>query len=199
MPSDLTCNAWSGAINTLALWRAGVYGVIASMENGSRFTSKMPKFPPGDPNYRIIRRVPSRYLHYYFYLRDPVIGPLAMCVGTYLPFQTTYYLNGHNFIEIELRRQGVAFRKDDNAFLSTSDPQALQAAADKLTAATIEKRLNYWSWLLCPKFPAKDRKALPLDRQYSINQIEYWRNFIFNRHFPIHKIFEQSCVPPHRQ
>jgi hypothetical protein len=39
-------------------------------------------FPTEDPNYRIIRRVRSRYLHYYFYLRDPVIGPLAMCIGT---------------------------------------------------------------------------------------------------------------------
>ena len=116
-----------------------------------------------------------------------------MCVGTYLPFQTTYYLNGHNFMEIELRCQGVAFRKDDNAFLATADPKALQAAADKLSAATIEKRLNYWSWLLGPKFSEKDRKAVNLDRKYSINQIEYCRNFVFKRHFPIHKIFEQSC------
>jgi len=171
----------------------GVYCIFTSMEMGSTFTSKMPQFPTEDPNYRIIRRVPSRFLHYYFYIRDPVIGPLAMCVGTYLPFQTTYYLNGHNFMEIELLRQGVAFRKDDNAFLATADPKALQAAADKLSAATIEKRLNYWSWLLGPKFSEKDRKAVNLDRKYSINQIEYCRNFIFKRHFPIHKIFEQSC------
>jgi hypothetical protein len=171
----------------------GVYGIFTSMEMGSTFTSKMPKFPTDDPNYRIIRRVPSRYLHYYFYIRDPAIGPLAMCVGTYLPFQTTYYLNGHNFIEIELRRQGVAFRKDDNAFLSTADPQALQAAADKLSAATIEKRLTYWTWPLGPKFSDKDRKTVSLERKYSINQIEYCRNFIFKRHFPIHKIFEHSC------
>ncbi len=134
----------------------GVYCIFTSMEMGSTFTSKMPNYPTDDPDYRIIRRVPSpcsgiaeprRYrrlvpgvgeLHYYFYIRDPVIGPLAMCVGTFLPFQTTYYLNGHNFIEIELRRQGLAFRKDDNAFLSTSDPQALQAAADKLSADLIE-------------------------------------------------------------
>jgi hypothetical protein len=132
-------------------------------------------------------------LHYYFYIRDPVIGPLAMCVGTYLPFQTTYYLNGHNFMEIELRRQGVAFRKDDNAFLAAANPKALQAAADKLSASLIEKRLNYWSWLLAPKFSEKDRKAVNLRRDYSINQIEYCRNFIFQRNFPIHKIFERSC------
>jgi hypothetical protein len=126
-------------------------------------------------------------------VRKPVIGPLAMCVATYLPFQTTYYLNGHNFIEIELGRQGVAFRKDDNAFLATADPKALQAAADKLSAFILEKRLNYWSWLLCPKFSEKDRKAVNLRRAYSINQIEYCRNFILKRHFPIHKIFEHSC------
>jgi DNA-binding PadR family transcriptional regulator len=122
-----------------------------------------------------------------------VIGPLAMCVGTYLPFQTTYNLNGHNFIEIELLQQGVAFRKEDNAFLSTSDPQALQAAADKLSASIIEKRLNYWTWLLGPKLSQKDRQAVHVKREYSINQIEYCRNFIFKRHFPLHKIFEQSC------
>jgi hypothetical protein len=171
----------------------GVYCIFTSMEMGSTFTSKMPKFPTDDPDYRIIRRVPSRFLHYYFYIRDPVIGPLALCVGTYLPFQTTYYLNGHNFIEIELRRQAVAFRKDDNAFLATADPEALQAAADRLSADIIQKRLNSWSWLLTPKFSEKDRKAVNLRRDYSINQIEYCRNFIFKRHFPIHKIFEHSC------
>jgi hypothetical protein len=171
----------------------GLCCIITSMEMGSTFTSKMPRFPTEDADYRIIRRVPSRYLHYYFYIRDPVIGPLAMCIGTYLPFQTTYYLNGHNFIEIELRRQGVGFHKDDNAFLATSDPKALQAAADKLSASVIEKRLNYWTWLLGPKFSEQDRRAVHLRRGYSINQIEYCRNFVFKRHFPIHKIFERSC------
>jgi hypothetical protein len=171
----------------------GVYCIFTSLEMGSTFNSRMPTVPIDDPDYRFIRRVPSRYLHYYFYIRDPVVGPLAMCVGTYLPFQTTYYLNGHNFMEIELRRQGVAFRKDDNAFLSTSDPKALQEAADKLSASILEKRLNYWTWLLGPKFSDKDRKAVNLRRDYSLNQIEYCRNFIFKRNFPIHKIFERSC------
>ena len=171
----------------------GLCCIFTSMEMGRTFNSRMPQFPTDDPDYRIIRRVPSRFLHYYFYIRDPVIGPLAMCVGTYLPFQTTYYLNGHNFIEIELLRRQIAFRKDDNAFLSVSDPQALQAVADSLSASILEKRLNYWTWLLGPKFSEQDRSAVNLRRDYSIHQIEYCRNFIFQRHFPIHKIFERSC------
>jgi hypothetical protein len=138
------CNGWSGGISR---------GVLHLPQPGNgQLSSKMPQFATEDPDYRIIRRVPLRYLHYYFYIRDPVIGPLAMCVGTYLPFQTTYYLSGHNFIEMERCRQGVAFRKEDNAFLSTSDPKALQAAAAKLSASLIERRLNYWTWLLGPNF-----------------------------------------------
>src|SRR6202165_2631787 len=171
----------------------GVYCIFTSMEMGSTFRSQMPNIPTSEPVTGIICPFPSPVIQYYVYIRDPVIGPLAMCVAPSLPFQTTYYLNGHNFIEIELLRQGVAFRKNDNAFLSTADPKALQGAADKLNSSIIEKRLNYWSWLLCPKFSEQDRKAVNLRRDYSINQIEYCRNFIFKRHFPIHKIFEHSC------
>ena len=39
-----------------------------------------------DPNYRIIARQRCRYTHYYFYIRDEVLGSLAMCVGSFLPF-----------------------------------------------------------------------------------------------------------------
>jgi hypothetical protein len=58
--------------------------------------------------------------------------PIAMRVASFFPFQTTYYLNGHSFIEQELNRAGVGYRKNDNAFLAVDDPAALQAAADRL-------------------------------------------------------------------
>jgi hypothetical protein len=153
----------------------------------------MPRYPTEDPNYRIIRRQRRMYTHLYFYIRDEVLGPMVMCVGTYLPFLTTYYLNGHHWMENELHRKGVTFRKDDNAFLWVADVAALQAAADSLTAEVIRKRLDRWSLLLGPKFSDKERAAVKLSRHYSINQVEYCRNFIFRRHAPIHKIFERSC------
>jgi hypothetical protein len=112
--------------------------------------SRQPKFPTDDPNYRPIRRTRTRYTHYYFYIRDEVLGPFVICVGSFLPFQTTYYLNGHSFIEGELQRQGVRFRKDDNAFLWVSDPHALQVAADRLSAPIIRQRLEYWTRIVGP-------------------------------------------------
>lgn len=173
--------------------RFGVYFVLKSMELGPSFRSAAPKYPTTDPDYRIIASQRSRYTHLYFYIRDEVLGPMAMCVGSFLPFQITFYLNGHHFIERELLGQGVGFRKDDNAFVATDDPKALQAAADRLTAQVIQKRLDYWAWLVGPKFSTKDREAINLTRHYSIQQVEYCRNLIFRRNFPIHKLFERSC------
>jgi hypothetical protein len=96
-------------------------------------------------------------------------------------------------MEGELRRQGVRFRKDDNAFLWVADPHALQAAADRLSAPIIRQRLEYWTRIVGPTFSNQDRAAVCLGREYSLNQIEYARNFVFRRHFPIHQIFERSC------
>ncbi len=70
---------------------------------------------------------------------------------------------------------------------------ALQAAADRLTADVIRARLEYWTLILGPKFSKRERAAMNLRRFYAVNQIEYCRNFIFKRHFPIHRIFERSC------
>jgi len=171
----------------------GVYYIFKSMEQGPTFRISMPKYPTKDPYYRILAHQRSRFTHYYFYIRDEVLGPMVMRVASFFPFQTTYYLNGHSFIEQELNRAQIGFRKNDNAFLAIDDVAALQAAADRLSPEIIRKRLDYWTLILGPKFSVKERKQLNLSRFYAISQIEYCRNFIFKRNFPIHKLFERSC------
>jgi hypothetical protein len=171
----------------------GVYFIFKSMEQGPTFRISVPKYPTQDPNYRILAPQRSRFTHYYFYIRDEVLGPILVRVASFFPFQTTYWLNGHSFIERELTKAGIGFRKDDNAFLAVDDVAALQAAADRLSPAIIRKQLDYWTFHLGPKFSKHERAHINLSRFYAIAQIEYCRNFIFKRHFPIHKIFERSC------
>jgi hypothetical protein len=171
----------------------GVYFIFKSMEVGPTFRISVPKYPVKDPNYRIIANQRSRFTHYYFYIRDEVLGPIVMRVGSFFPFQTTYYLNGHGFIEHQLTGANVGFRKDDNAFLAVDDVATLQATADKLSPEIIRKRLDYWTFVLGPKFSAKERKQVKLSRTYAISQVEYCFNFVFKRNFPIHKLFERSC------
>src|ERR1700746_3099796 len=171
----------------------GVYFIFKSMEQGRSFRVSVPKYATKDPNYRILARQRSRFTHYYFYLRDETLGPMVIRVASFFPFQTTYYVNGHSFIEQELKRAQIGFRKTDNAFLAVDDVAALQASADRLSPEIIRRRLDYWTLILGPKFSKKERAKLNLSRFYAISQIEYCRNFIFKRHFPIHKLFERSC------
>lgn len=171
----------------------GVYFIFKSMEQGNTFRSALPRYPTQDPNFRILSKQRSRFTHYYFYIHDEVLGPIILRVASFFPFQTTYWLNGHSFMEKVLQQKGILFRKNDNAFLAVTDPQALQEAADGFTPEVIRPRLEYWTFLLGPKFSQKERHAMNLRRFYSISQVEYCRNFIFKRNFPIHKIFERSC------
>jgi hypothetical protein len=171
----------------------GVYFIFKSMEQGRTFRISVPKFPTQDPNHRILAHQRSRFTHYYFYIRDAVLGPIIVRVASFFPFHATYWLNGHSFIEQELKRKQIGFRKNDNAFLAVDNVAELQAAADRLSAEIIGKQLDYWTFLLGPKFSKKERSQMNLSRFYAIAQIEYCRNFIFKRHFPIHKIFERSC------
>src|SRR6266851_4728289 len=161
----------------------GVYFIFKSMEQGPTFRVTVPKFPTHDPHYRILAPQRSRFTHYYFYVRDAVLGPIVIRVASFFPFQATYFLNGHSFIAQELTRQQIAFRKHDNAFLAVDDADALQAAADRLSPTIIRKQLEYWTLILGPKFSRRERAAMNLSRFYAVAQIEYCRNFVFKRHF----------------
>src|ERR1051325_4132356 len=52
----------------------GVYFIFKSMEQGRTFRITVPKFPTQDTNYRILAPQRSRFTHFYFYIRDEVLG-----------------------------------------------------------------------------------------------------------------------------
>jgi hypothetical protein len=56
-----------------------------------------------------------------FYIHDEVLGAVVISVASFFPFHATYWLNGHSFMERELNRKQIGFRKNDNAFLATYD------------------------------------------------------------------------------
>jgi len=148
--------------------RFGVYFILKSMEQGNTFRSVEPKYPTGDPNYRIVKKSRSRFTHYYFYIRDEKLGAMCIRVASFLPFQSTCYLNCHNYIERELLRLGVTFRKNDNSFLSAEGPEAVQKAADSLTSEIISQRLDYWTLIVLseitshfPQDPSSVTEAQP--------------------------------------
>jgi hypothetical protein len=54
--------------------RFGPYFILKSLEQGPKFGVRVPKYPTDDPHSRRVTRQRSRYTHYYFYIRDEVLG-----------------------------------------------------------------------------------------------------------------------------
>jgi hypothetical protein len=172
----------------------GVACILTSLEQGRTFVSYTPRYEPpsGDPNYRQIRPCRKRFLHYYCYVLDPVLGPMSLRIGTYLPFTVSCYLNGHAFVARELTRQGVGFTQDDNAIVAVADLTALEPAAARLTPGLLEQRCGYWVRQLAPTFSAAEQAALPLHYRYSVAQIELATDVIFKRTAPLKALFQRA-------
>ena len=63
-----------------------------------------------------------------------------------------------------------------------------------MNGQTLQQRIDYWAFIVAPKFSAKERTACGGLRRLSVmEQIEYCRNFIFKRSWPIRSIFQRSC------
>ena len=170
----------------------GVAVVLKSMEQGPTFISYEPRFaPPSGKDYRLIKRTTAkRFLHYYFYILDPLIGPMSLRVGSYMPFTLGCFMNGHSYLAQRLLERKVTFRKEDNAFLDCGDPEQLQQLAESLDESLIRERADSWAWRLSPSFSRDERQGAHLERyQWSIAQIEFSKNVLVS---PSHR--DRGCA-----
>src|SRR5215211_6675635 len=174
--------------------REGVACVLTSLETNRTFISYAPQRTPrsGDERYRRIETGRKRFLHLYWYVWDPVMGPMSLRVATYLPFTSTAYLNGHHFVGQRLREAGVALYQRDNAILRVADPVALQAAADALTPAVLQERCDYWAAKVAPSFSPAEHAAMDLRYRYSLAQVELATDVIFEEPSPLRALFRRA-------
>ncbi len=70
-----------------------------------------------------------RCLVLYYYLLDRDFGLMHVKIQTWFPFTVQVYVNGHEWLARKLARQGIAFRKVDNAFVWLSDVGRAQQCA----------------------------------------------------------------------
>lgn len=172
----------------------GVVVILKSMEKSRTFVSYEPRYsPPSGEDYRLIRNAHGKhFLHYYFYILDPVMGPMCLRVASYLPFSVNGYFNGHSFLLQQLRRRGIGFRKDDNAFVGCDQPGVLSELAKMLDAKTLQERADHWAFRLAPSFSPSQRRACQLHYQWSVAQIEFCENILFKRRARLRALFQRA-------
>jgi hypothetical protein len=135
----------------------GLVCVLRALEPCQSF-----KVVPGERRPRLVgaRR---KCLAFYFYFLDREFGLMHVRIQSWFPLTIQVCLNGHEWLARQLDRRGIAYRKQDNAFLWISDVAAAQRLADRLA------RKN-WPRILA----AFARRINPLLKDVLMGMEYYW-------------------------
>jgi hypothetical protein len=128
---------------------------------------------------------------YNFYVNDARWGRLFVRVCPYFPFSARVCLNQHHWLANRMRERGIGFRQCGNAFLSCSDPQALQEIADSLTANDLMACAQKWLTCFTPFFTHRERQQASCRHRLFFAQTEYCDNLIFRKRAALDRLGER--------
>jgi hypothetical protein len=92
----------------------------------------------------------GKCLHYYFYFIDECLGLCYLRVPTWCPFRLQFYCNGHSLLAHALRKKGIPFTMQDNAFLHIDDMAKANDLAGHLDIEYLHKLLDSFATRYCP-------------------------------------------------
>jgi hypothetical protein len=103
----------------------GLVCVLAAVEACHSFKVA---YGEGRPRLAAARR---KCLCLYYYFIDRQFGVMHVRITSWFPFMVQVCLNGHNWLARQLDRQGMGYRRADNAFLSIDSLPRAQRLADR--------------------------------------------------------------------
>jgi len=127
----------------------------------------------------------TKRLVYYVYFIDKLLGLCYMKIPTIAPFALSFYFNGHGLLESKLKAEGVAYTKQENAFLSISDFDKAQELSDNIAVKEIHKILDNIAKRFVP-FP----KEWDIQYRWSLAEVEYSYDIIFKDYDTLKPIYD---------
>jgi hypothetical protein len=142
-----------------------------------------------------LRRKQAYVNHYTFHIWDAEWGHVAIRMCGHPPFPAMVMLNGHEYVASKATEQKIRFGKEDNCFTELADAPGLQLVADTLRSQDAIGRLMQVGerWLyqcLCFALHSDDQKRTNFRYALSLFQMEYSRNFLFERGREMEQLFE---------
>jgi hypothetical protein len=149
------------------------------------------------PKHHLERKKPMPYVnHYSFHILDPDWGHVTIKISGHPPFPAQVIFNGHEYVACQARRAGIHFTKEGNCFTSISNAAGLAQIADTLSDARTIGRLRQvcerwiYSACLCFALDGEELKQSGFHYDYSVYQLEYSRNLIFEVGHQMDQVFQ---------
>jgi hypothetical protein len=146
---------------------------------------------------QLVPKKPWPYVnHYSFHILDPDWGHLTIKMSGHPPFGAQVILNGHEFVACQANNAGIDFTKQDNCFTTITSAAELAQVADTLSQQETAGRLRQlcerriYTTCLCFALDLEEQKRSTFHYQYSIYQMEYSRNLLFQSGRQMDEIFQ---------
>jgi hypothetical protein len=150
----------------------------------------------GQGGLDVRRKQPMPYVnHYTFHIWDAAWGHVAIRMCGHPPFSAMLMLNGHEYVAQQATEEKVRFGKEGNCFTELADAFGLQRIADTLRSKDAIGRLLQVGerWLyrcLCLALDSDEQKRTGFRYDLSLFQMEYSRNFLFDRGRDLEQMFQ---------
>jgi len=134
--------------------------------------------------------------HYSFHIMDPTWGHLTIKMSGHPPFGAQVILNGHEYVACAAYAAEVGFAKEGNCFTGIGEPERLAQIADTLsqpgTAGRLGQVIDSWIYTACLCFglDLAEQQASYFHYAYSVYQVEYSRNLIFDSPKMMERLFD---------
>jgi hypothetical protein len=133
--------------------------------------------------------------HYSFHIMDREWGHITIKMSGHPPFGAQVILNGHEYVACRARKTRMRFTKDGNCFTIVSNMADLVRVADTLSDSRTVGRLTQvcerWIYFcLWFALSPEDQKRSGWRYDYSVYQVEYSQNLLFQRGAQMDQVFQ---------
>jgi len=118
--------------------RPGLVCVLSAMESCRAYKIRKDK----KSGFLCVKNCPGKCLHYYIYFIDEELGLGYLRIPTWAPFRMQLYFNGHDWLERQMKKEGIRYKKVDNAFTHIFDFKRANEIAANLDPERLQRVFN---------------------------------------------------------
>jgi hypothetical protein len=152
-----------------------------------------------DASKHLERKKPAPWVnHYAFHIQDTQWGHVTIKVCPHPPFNVQVILNGHEYVARQAAQKKIPYTKEGNCFTDSSNLAGLEQVAETIRSPAAIGRLArvcerwLYSACLCYLLPAAEQQRTRVRYSWSVYQLEYSRNLLFQSGRIMEEVFETT-------
>jgi hypothetical protein len=198
--SDPAVQVWLEPLYAAAPRAGSVVAIVRTIEGVSSFSCRPRKYRTAKGHPKTGRRTAETAEHhltrarhnicvYYFYVYDTHWGRASIRLSSYLPFEVSLQLNGHDYLERQMLRQRRQITMASNAVAKVADWPAFRELAGRDLEPAVRRFGAYWLARLPHGLTAAQRDMLG-DYYWYLQTVEVSHNFVFRTADECRPLFE---------